>query len=45
MAYLKFAEFQKANPPSFTRALDLDKVEEWIKVMEKVFSVLAYIDY
>ena len=41
LEYLKFAEFGKVNPPSFWWAFELDKAEEWIKAMEKVFSVLA----
>ena len=43
--YLKFAEFRKANPPSFRGAYDLDKVDEWIKAMEKVFSILDCSDH
>ena len=45
MEYLKFAELQKENSPSFRGAFDLDKAEEYIKAMEKVFSVLACTDY
>ena len=45
MEYLKFAKFRKANPPSFRGTFDPDKAEEWIKAMEKVFSVLACIEY
>ena len=45
LEYLKFAEFRKVNPPSFRGAFDPDKVEEWIKIMENVFSVLACADY
>ena len=26
-------------------AFDLDKIEEWVKAMEKVFSILAYTDH
>ena len=37
LEYLKFAEFRKANPPSFRGAFSLDEAEEWIKSMEKVF--------
>ena len=44
MEYLKFAEFLKANLLSFRGTFDLDKVEEWIKTMEKVFYVLACTD-
>ena len=45
LKYLKFAEFRKANPPSFKGAFDLDKAEEWVKAMERVFSVLARTDH
>ena len=45
LEYLKFAEFRKANPPSFRGAFDPNKVKEWIKAMEKVFSVLACTDH
>ena len=38
--YLKFVEFRKANPPGFRGAFDLDKADEWVKAVEKVFSVL-----
>ena len=41
LEYLKFAEFRKANPPSFQGAFDPDKAEEWIKAMEKVFLYLG----
>ena len=41
LEYLKFAEFRKANPPSFRGAFHPEKAEEWIKAMEKVFLVLA----
>ena len=41
LKYLKFAEFWKANPPSFRGAFDSNKAEEWVKAMEKVFSILA----
>ena len=41
LEYLQFAEFRKANPPSFREAFDPNKVEEWIKAMEKVFSILV----
>ena len=43
--YLKFAKFRKTNPPSFRGAYDLDKVDEWIKAMEKVFSVFDCLDH
>ena len=35
--YLKFTEFWIASTPSFRVA----KAEEWIKAMEKIFSILA----
>ena len=41
LEYLKFAEFQKANPPSLRGAFGPNKAEEWVKAIEKVFSVLA----
>ena len=44
LEYLKFAEFRKVNPTSFRGAIDLDKAKEWVKAMEKVFSILACID-
>ena len=40
LEYLKFAEFRKVNPPSFRGDFEPDKADEWIKAMEKVFSVL-----
>ena len=40
LEYLKFAKFKKANPPSFRGAFDPNKADEWVKAMEKVFSVL-----
>ena len=43
--YLKFAEFKKANPPSFRGAFDPDKADEWVKAMEKIFSVLDCMDH
>ena len=45
LEYLKFAEFRKANLPSFRGTFDLDKAEEQIKAIEKVFSILACTDY
>ena len=33
------------NPPSFKGAFDLDKLEEWVNAMEKVFFFLAYTDH
>ena len=45
LEYLKFAEFRKANQPSFKGVFDLDKADEWNKAMEKVFSVLDCTDH
>ena len=45
LEYLKFVEFWKPNPPTFRGAFDPDKAKEWIKVMEKVFLVLACTNY
>ena len=45
LEYLKFAEFRKANPPSFRGAFDPDKADKWFTVMEKVFSILDYTDH
>ena len=45
LEYLKFTEFRKANPPSFRGAFHPDKVNEWVKTMEKVFSVLDCTDH
>ena len=45
LEYLKFAKFQKANPPSFKGAFDPDRAEEWVKAMEKIFSILGCIDH
>ena len=36
LEYLKFAEFKKANPPSFRGAFDPDKANKLVKAMEKV---------
>ena len=44
LEYLKFAEFRKVSPPSFRGAFDPDKADEWVKMMEKVFSVLDCTD-
>ena len=44
LEYLKFAEFWKANPPSFRGAFDPNNADERIKAIEKVFSVFAYTD-
>ena len=40
LEYLQFIEFKKANPPSFKGTSDPDKADEWVKAMEKIFSVL-----
>ena len=45
LEYLKFTEFRKVNLPSFRGVFDPDKANEWIKAMEKVFSVLDYTDH
>ena len=39
--YLMFAEFRKANPPSFWGTYGLDAAGEWIKEVEKIFSMLT----
>ena len=44
LEYLKFAEFWKANPPSFRGAFDLNKADKRVKAIENVFSVFAYTD-
>ena len=41
LEYLKFAEFRKANPPSFRGTYNPDRADEWIKAIEKIFTVLA----
>ena len=41
LEYLKFVEFRKENPPSSRGIFDPDKVKEWVKAMEKIFSVLT----
>ena len=45
LEYLIFVEFQNANLPNFRGTFNPHKVEEWMNVMEKVFSVLACIEY
>ena len=45
LEYLKFAEFRKANSPSFRGVFNPDKAKEWVKTMEKVFSILTCIDH
>ena len=39
--YQKFSEFRRANPPSFKGTFNLDEADEWIKEIEKIYSVLA----
>ena len=41
MEHIKFAEFRKVNPPSFKGAYNPDRVDKWIKAIEKIFTVLA----
>ena len=38
--YMKFTEFHKVNQPSFRGTYDPDAADEWIKEMEKIFSIL-----
>ena len=45
LEYLKFAEFRKANPPSFRWAFDPEKADKWVKEMENVFSILDCTDH
>ena len=40
--YLKFAEFCKANPPSFRGTYNPDAIDKWVKEVEKIFSILTY---
>ena len=42
--YVKSAEFQKANPPSFRGTYNPDRANEWVKAIEKIFTVVAYIE-
>ena len=44
LEYLKFAEFRKVNLPSFRAAYNLDRANEWIKAIKKIFMVLTYIE-
>ena len=39
--YMRFTEFRKVNPPSFKGTYDPDVVDEWIKEMEKIFSIVT----
>ena len=41
---LKFAEFCKANPPSFQGTYDSNATNEQIKEVEKIFSILTYVE-
>ena len=45
LKYLIFANFIKVNPPNFRGAFDPNKADEQVKVMEKVFSILDYMDH
>ena len=45
LEYLKFAEFRNTNLPNFRGAFDPDKADEWVKAMEKLFSVLDCTDH
>ena len=45
LEYLKFAEFRKANQPSFRGVFNPDKADEWVKAMKKVFSILDCTDH
>ena len=40
LGYLKFAEFRKTNPLSFRGPYYIDQGDEWIKAIEKIFTVL-----
>ena len=42
--YQKFSEFKRANPPSFKRTFNPDEVDEWIKEIEKIYSVLPCLE-
>ena len=44
LEFLKSAEFRKVNPLSFRRAYNPDRADEWIKAVEKIFTVLACIE-
>ena len=39
--YQKFSKFRKANPPYFKGAFNPDEADEWIKEIEKIYSVLV----
>ena len=40
--YEKFSEFRKVNPLNFKGSFNPNEVDEWIKEIEKIYSVLAY---
>ena len=40
--YVRFAEFHKANLPSFRGVYDPNAADEWIKEIEKIFFILTY---
>ena len=42
--YIMFAKFLKANSSSFRGIFDPDIADEWIKEMEKIFSILTCIE-
>ena len=44
LEYLKFVEFRKAKLPNFRGVFNPDKADEWVKAMEKVFSVVDCTD-
>ena len=41
LEYLKFAKCRKENSPSFRGAYNPNLADEWIKSIEKIFTVLA----
>ena len=41
LEYLKFTEFRKENLLSFRGTYNPDRADEWIKAIEKIFTVLA----
>ena len=42
LKYLNFAEFLMANSLSFRGMYNPDRADEWVKAVEKIFTVLAY---
>ena len=42
--YLKLSEFMKVNPPSFHGTFNSDRVDELVKQIERIFSVLLCIE-